>query len=37
MKKLYAEVSEMKKLMNSLKQGNAIGEMFDHNKQPLIP
>ena len=29
MKKLYAEVNEMKAFMHSLKQGGVIGEMFE--------
>jgi DNA-binding transcriptional regulator LsrR (DeoR family) len=34
MKMLQDEVREMKKLMNNLKQGKVIGEMF---KQPMSP
>ena len=35
MKQLHDEVSEMKKLMNSLKKGTVIGEMFNQeNNEP---
>jgi len=37
MKKLYAEVNEMKSFMNSLRQGSAIGEMFNGQPKPSLP
>jgi len=36
MKQLYDEVNEMKKLMNNLKQGGAIGEMFEKKRGSSI-